>query len=225
MMRVLRVLTVLALVSATFALAPVSAQAAPHYYVNGGKVKEGEGSTKASILWGTIRFTGTKGVFLGGHVTCHVAAGATLFNPVGGGSGEGVFQQYAPYACEQELICPIKTTVVQIKAENLPWHNLLTEEVAATIRQETTGVKLNIKCFEGNTLVAERKVVPAEKEKSPRPKTVEGTEALHPSFLEYGEASGELELEASGGGNLLKPEGVLKLLGYNAQELIAVKNP
>ena len=196
----------------------------PHYYVNGGKLKEGSANTKGFIAWGTVTLTGTEGAILGGHITCHTAAGGTLFNPEGGLPGEGLFQEYAPYACEQALICPSKTSRVEMNPERLPWHNVLTEEVAGTIRQETTGVKVDILCFEGSVLIAELKFVIEGTEKGLRPKFVEGTEALHPGLLEFDTASGELNLE----GALRvrgRVEGVLRLLGFNAQELIAMKNP
>jgi hypothetical protein len=196
-----------------------------HYYVNGAKLKEGVASTKTFIAWGNITLKGTKGSILGGHVTCHTAAAGTLVNPTGGGAGEGLFEQYAPFSCEQELICPSGTTRVAETAEKLPWHDLLFEEVGGTIRQETTGVKIDIVCFEGSTIIAELKFVTETPERGLRPKTVEGSGALHPRILEYASEAGELELERSPGGPAVKPEGALKLLGYNAQELIALKNP
>src|SRR5438552_19079191 len=111
------------LVIAAFAAVPLAAQAAPHYYTNGAKVKEGEASQKGSIAWGNITLVGTKGNILGGHITCHNAAAGTLFNPTGGGAGEGLVTQFAPFACEQEKICPTGTNGVEVKSENLPWHD------------------------------------------------------------------------------------------------------
>ena len=147
----------------------------PHYYVNGMRLKEGTANTKTFIAWGAITLKGTKGSVLGGHITCHTAEAGTLLNPEGGGAGEGLTQVFAPFACEQKLICPSKTTHVELKAESVPWHNVLTEELVGTIRQETTGVKVGIVCFEGNTKIAETKFVNAEKEKGRRPKTMAGT--------------------------------------------------
>jgi hypothetical protein len=141
-------------------------------------------------------------------------------------AGEGLIQQFAPFACEQELICPTKTTGVTVKAENLPWHDLLTEEVSGTLRQETTGVKVDIICFEGNLIIAELKFVIPAAEKGQRPRAVEGTEALHPGLLEFDTpGSGELELEGSLDTVAGRTEGAGKELGYNSQELLAVKNP
>ena len=200
--------------------------ATPRYYANGMRLKEGAASTRTSIAWGDVTLKGTKGFFLGGHVTCHAAAAGTLFNPEDAGAGEGLIEVFAPFACEQELICPSKTTQVALTAESVPWHDVLTEQVPGTIRQETTSAKLGIECFEGSLLISDQKIEPvAAEKKGLRPKIVDGTEAVHPSLLEYGEGSGELECEGCGGTATLKPEGAIKLFGYNAQELIAVKNP
>jgi hypothetical protein len=220
---------------AAFAAVPGAAQAAcvstnttcPHYYVNGAQVKGGTAFTKTAIGWGTLTLKGTKGNILGGHITCHNAGAGTLFNPepLATSAGEGLIQQFAPFACEQELVCPTGTNGVAVKAENLPWHDLLTEEVAGITRQETTGVKVNIICSEGGIVKAELKFVIGATEKGQRPKTVEGTSALHPGLLEFDAGSGELELEGSLGATQGKTEGAGKELGYNAQELLAVKNP
>jgi hypothetical protein len=223
------------LVVAAFAAVPVTAQAAcvstnttcPHYYINGAAVKGGVAFTKTSIAWGTITLKGTKGNILGGHITCHNAAAGTLLNPepVATSAGEGLVQQFAPFACEQELVCPTGTNGVAVKSENLPWHDLLTEEVAGVIRQETTGVKVDIICSENGVVKAELKFVIGSTEKGQRPKIVEGTAALHPGLLEFDAGSGELELEGSLGVTQGKTEGAVKTLGYNAQELTAAKNP
>jgi len=210
---------------AAFMVVPMAAQAVPHYWVNGAVLPAGTAKTKVSIAWGNITLKGTKGNITGGHVTCHNAAAGTLFNPTGGGAGEGLVTQFAPFSCEQELICPTKTTGVKVLAEKLPWTNLLTEEVAGTIRQETKGIKVDIVCSEGAVVIAELKFVIPAAEKGQRPKGVEGTEALHPGQLEFGEGSGELELEGSLDGVAGITEGAVKTLGYNAQELIALKNP
>jgi hypothetical protein len=209
---------------AAFAVAPV-AQAAPHYYVNGAKVKEGTANTKTAIGWGTLTLKGTKGGLPGNRITCHNAGAGTLFNPTGGGAGEGLVQVFATFQCEQEFVCPSGTTGVAVTAEKLPWTNKLTEEVVEVIRQETTGVKVNIECFEGEIKIASIPFVIGATEKGQRPKAVSGTSALHPGFLEFGEGSGELEVEGSGGTITGKTEGIGKTLGYNAQELLNVKNP
>jgi len=213
---------------AAFAVVPMVAQAAPHYYINGSKLKGGAPKTKVSIAWGNITLNGTKGSILGGHITCHNAAAGTVFNPEPeeGPAGEGLTTQFAPFSCEQEKICPIGTTSVEVKPESLPWKNLLTEEVAGTIRQETTGIKVVFVCHEGGLINAELKFVIGAGEKGQRPKGVAGTGALHPGVLEFDTpGSGELELEGSLGGVKGNTSGAVKTLGYNAQELINVASP
>ncbi len=192
----------------------------PHYYSNGELV--GSAPT-TSIAWGTIRLANVKGGIPGSFVTCHSAGAGTMFNPAGGAAGEGLTQVFATFDCESEGICPagMSTAVV---AENLPWHNILTEEVVGTIRQETTGVKLFIECLVGETAESGSKFVIGAGENGLRPKAGKGTSALHPGFFEFGEGSGELEVEGSGGAVTRRAEGAVKILGYNAQELITT-NP
>jgi len=214
------------LVIAGVMVVPMAAQAAPHYYVNGAKVKEGTANTKTSIAWGNITLEGTKGGIPGNKITCHNAAAGTLFNPTGAENpGQGLTQVFATFQCEQESVCPGGTTSVRVTADKLPWTNKLTEEVAETIRQETTGVRVLIECFEGETKIASIPFIIGGTEKGQRPKSVAGQSALHPGFLEFGVGSGELEVEGSAGTITGKTSGVVKVLGYNAQELISVKNP
>jgi hypothetical protein len=220
-----------------FASVPGTAQAAcvsakgekecPHYYVNGVRLKGGSAQTKTLVEWGTFTFKYTKGRILGAHLSCHVAAAGTVFNPepLETSAGEGLTAAYATFVCEQELMCPTGTTVVRVTAEKLPWHDLLTEEVAGTIRQETTGVTLKLECFSGETLIGAELFVVGEREKGLRPKIVEGPSATHPSLREYDAASGEVELEGSLGAVQGKFEGALKFIGYNAQETVAARNP
>lgn len=215
------------LVIAAFAALPIAAQAtSPHYYVNSAKLKEnGKTSQKTSTAWGTITLKGTKGGAPGNKITCHNVAAGTLENPVGGGSGEGSTQVFATFDCEQELVCPAEATGVRVTSSKTPWHNVLTEEVAGTIRQETTGVRVLIECFHEETKIAEIPFVIGATEKGQRPNEKAGSSALHPGFLEFGEGSGELEVEGSAGTITGKTEGTVKALGYNAQELIGVANP
>jgi hypothetical protein len=147
-----------------------------------------------------------------------------LFNPAGGGAGEGLTQVLATFDCESEGICPTGQSAALV-AEKLPWHNTLTEEVAGVIRQETTGVNVFIECLAGEKVEGGSKFVTGAGEKGLRPTSVSGTSALHPAFVEFDEASGELEAEGSGGTITRRAQGVLKVLGYNAQELITTGNP
>ena len=193
----------------------------PHYYRNGAKV----GSTPITdIAWGTITLRNVRGGIANSFVTCHTADAGTLFNPAGGGAGEGSTQVLATFQCESELVCPFGMSAALV-AEALPWHDILTEEVSGVIRQEILGVKVLIECLVGQKVEAELRFLTGATEKGLRPKIAEGTEALHPSFFEFGEGSGELEEEGSGGLIARKVEGAVKLLGYNAEELLSMKDP
>ena len=216
------------LVAATaLAMLANAAQAAPHYYVNGAKVKEGVANTKTTVGWGTLTFKGVKGGTPDSKVICHYVIAGTLFYPTGGMAGEGLTQAFASFQCEEEFsVCPAGTTSRRISANNLPWHVQLTEEVVGTIRQETLGFKVTLECFEAATRTATGPFVVPASEKGQRPALIAGSSALHPSFLEFlCSATGVLEAE----GSQLTIEacflGVIKTFGYNAQELIHAANP
>jgi hypothetical protein len=195
--------------------------ATPHYYSNGALTGS---APRTSIAWGTITLRNVKGGAVGSFVTCRSAGAGTLLNPAGGGAGEGLTQVFATFACESEGFCPagMSTAVV---AEGLPWHNVLTEELAGTIRQETTGIKVFVECLVGEKIESGSRFVTGAAEKGLRPTSKNGTSALHPGFVEFAEGSGELEVEGSGGTVTRRAEGAIKMLGFDAQELISVSNP
>jgi len=228
---------------AAFAVVPGVAQAAcistkagecPHYFVEGSKKSVQGAKTGVSIGWGDITLTGTAGALIGAHITCHNAAAGTLNNPepTASEAGKGAVSVFNPFECKQEKICPSLTNKVKVIAENLPWPDLLTEEVAGVIRQETTGVKVDIICEEAGVVTAELHFIPGKTEKScwrlefcgQRPKGVEGTSALHPGLLEFDPGSGELEQEGSGGLVRGATSGAVKSLEYNAQGLTSLKS-
>jgi len=217
---------------AALAVVP-AAQAAPHFYSEGSII----GATPETVIgWGTINLVATEGSPPGAELTCHNSIAGTAFNPVGGGAGEGTVQVFSTYDCEQHKICPETAEfATEVVAERLPWHSVLTEEVAPTIRLETlgtptTGIKAVVECKVGGSIsskipyVVGKKKGSAEAEKGQRPIEEAGTSALHPSFANF-EGSGELEVEGSLGKVRGKTEGAVKTLGYNAQELFSVKNP
>jgi hypothetical protein len=197
------------------------ATATPHYYSEGALL----GSTpKTDVAWGTITLAAVKGGSPGSFITCHSAGAGTQFNPEGGAAGEGLIQAFATFACESQGICLTGESSALV-AEELPWHNILTEEVSGTIRQETTGVKVLITCLVGEKVESEHRFLTGAKEKGVRPTSHLGTSALHPLLLAYEAGSGELEAEASLGTITRKVEGVAKVLGFEAQELISIKDP
>jgi hypothetical protein len=219
---------------AAFAVMPVAAQATGHYYSNG--VKMAEGAPKTVTEWGTLTLAGVKGGVLPSHVTCHIAAGGTVENPVGASAGVGDTQVFVAYDCENENICP-PGAVPQLTAEKLKvfdhviaggWPSVLTEPSPGVWRSEMSKVAFNVGCGEpvGSTTGPLVEIGGYGKETPGlllKPQTHAGTNAAHPGGVLFGGAgSGELETELIPG-NTLAIEGELKTLGYSAQELINVK--
>jgi len=202
---------------------PVAAQATPHIYSNNVIVSS---EPKPIIGWGTITLALTKPpVDVGTTITCHNAIAGTTDNPAGGGAAVGVVDVFTTFNCESEKNCVLgeETRVV---AEKLPWTNKLTEEVAGTIRNETTGVQVDVECVAKSGEKIEKEVkfdigTEPTKEKGQRPVAHNGTSALHPGFLEFGSGSGELEVVGSKETISGKTEGEVKLLGFEEQELIS----
>jgi hypothetical protein len=211
----------LVLAVAAFAVVPVAAQAAPHYYSNG---TLNSSEPRQVTAWGTFALTLTTGSGTGNSAACRAAVAGFVDNPVGGGAGGGATHLFATYDCFNEKICIVGATPVVVP-ENLPWTNLLTEEVTGTIRQETKGVKLTVECVKNKVIESGGGIFVPNGEKGPRPKFVNGTSATHPSFLEFDAGAGELEREGSGGAQGAKIEAEFKTLGLEEQELIKVKNP
>lgn len=182
---------------AAFAVTPMEAQAA-HYTVGG--VTAGSEPTTV-IGWGTLTLTTVVGGT--GNITCHNASAGTIDNVAG--VGHGSTQVFATYDCESTT-CPAENAAT---AEALPWPSVLTEAKVGTIRSETTKVKVKITCKAGETLLGGANFVGAN-----FPTVKKGSSALHPGFIEFDPASGELEVEGSGGTVKGKTEGEAKLLGY-----------
>jgi hypothetical protein len=198
---------------AAFALAPTAAQAA-HWNKNGTLVGPNPGVQV--MTWGKLTLKIVKGGVPGGFFTCKVADAGNVWNPEGGGAGEDQMVLFAFYECESEGICPAGLQA-EVVAENLPWATLLTEVEPPTIRDEIKGIKLLVKCVNAKKVEAELKFL---EKGSLKPHGNKGTSGLHPGFLEFDGSSGELEQEGSGGTITAKLEGVDKILGFNAQELI-----
>jgi hypothetical protein len=215
----------LVLVIAAFAAVPVSAQAAPHITSNGALL----GSEPTPIIgWGTITLALTKPpVDVGTTITCHNVIAGYGENPAGGGAGTGQVEVFSTFNCESEKNC-LLGEATKVVAEKLPWPTLLTEEVAGTIRQETTGVGVDIECVNKSNGKIEKEVkfdigTEPVKEKGQRPSVHKGASALHPGFVEFGPGSGELEVVGSKESVTGKTEGEVKTLGYEEQELINAK--
>jgi hypothetical protein len=161
------------------------------------------------VAWGTLALK-----IVGGEVICHTAQAGTIDNPVGGAVGVGSTQVFATFDCESTT-CPFTRVVT---AESLPWGSELRGE--GPIRSSTTGVKLKSDCEKGGKSEGSETFVGGN-----HPVFHTGTSALHPGFLEFDPGAGALEREGSKGGVLAKIEGEVKILGYDEEELINVKNP
>jgi hypothetical protein len=220
---------------AALAMGPATAQAAPHYYFNNVIVGT---APKNVTAWGTITLALTKPASLvGTSITCHNSAAGQIENPggVAGGAGTGNTEMFATYKCESEKNCALGETTM-VKAERLPstlppgvagtgWPSALTEEVVGTIRAETKNIEVDVICVNAGKVEKETKFDIFSGEKGQRPKSVKGTSALHPGFLEFGVGSGELEVVGSSNTVSGRTEGEVKTLGYEEQELINTKSP
>jgi phosphodiesterase/alkaline phosphatase D-like protein len=186
----------------------------PHYYSNGVLV----GSEPLTVVgWGTLALKIVAGG--SGEVACHTVQAGTVDNPASGLGGVGSTQVFAAFECEHNGVCPPATTVA-LTAEALPWPTALVEAEGGPIRAQTTGAKIKIDCQKEGTSEGSETFVGAV-----QPSFHHGTSALHPAFLEFAAGSGVLEKEGSKGGVQAKIEGEVRMLGYDEQELINVKNP
>jgi hypothetical protein len=202
-----------------FALTPQPTH--PHYYSEGALVGS---APRADVAWGTITLANVKGGSPGSFITCHSAGAGTLLNPESGGAGEGLTQVFATFACESQGICLAGESSALV-AEELPWHHILTEEVVGTVRQESTGIKVLIECLVGEKVESVHRFLTGAGQKGLRPSSHVGTSALHPGLFSYDAGSGELEAEGSSGAITRRAEGAVKILGFDAQELISIVNP
>ena len=93
-------------------------------------------------------------------------------------------------------------------------------------RAKSSGLKLYVECKVGEKVEGGVKFTTRAGSKcceGQAPVFKRGTSALHPSFLEYGLGSGELEAEGSAETVTGKIEGEVKIPGYDEQELINAK--
>jgi hypothetical protein len=207
---------------AAIAAMPVVAQAeGTHFYRNGTKITEG--LRVPTITWGPL--TNSNG---GGAWACTNFAGGYVENPVGGGAGVEVIQNWASAECSTAE-CPLDTRFEGIlnpeKNGNKGWFGHVTEEEGVS-RLETTGIDLVLSCWTqapwgpGNVSTGERgtPVAPVLPFKGTwTPKLKNGTTGGKPSKVEFGRGSGELINESIGG---FKITGSLTTLGYVEQELV-----
>ena len=203
-----------------------TAQAEPHWYKNGVVLPEEAGTTNTEgtpvISWGNLILE-TKTV---GLMVCSNAFGAQVFNPIGGGAGEGKVESFAVWNCTSEECEVVLKSKLEIRPEGLTkfgfWESKLFEEAGVQrlrVGNKTAGdphqIKFLILC-EG----IERINTPTRGELTPKVKNGHALSA--PSKVEFGEGSGELELAGVKEGKVF---GSLKIMGYVGNEIINVQNP
>ena len=216
-----KLLTVLAslLAATAFAVMPVAAQAEPHVYKNGSIQKEAK--PLPTIAWGILHLKNTTL----GEVTCKNLFAGNVENPTGGGAAVGTLFAFDPYECESASCKALGGTKIEVKSENLPYVGVVTEPSAGVFRMKT-GVS-KVKGAAGNVQF----LVNCEKVTKP---IFFGEQAplIQNNGFAIGSGPGEEELLPDAGTGALeseigegKTEGKVKVEGYNAEELIEVKNP
>jgi len=215
---------------AAFVVAPAAAQAVPHLFKNGVEVEQGCLGEEAScgldlISWGTLTLE-TKTV---GTIVCENEFAGDAFNPVGGGAAEGFIDAYAVYNCTNEACEGGFKSKQEIVPEGLDkfgeWEVHIFEpkagefrlKVGNTIEGSPTQIKFLIACPPAG--LGEIKIK-SKGELTPlvRNGTIIGSA---PSKTEFGEGSGELEIAKVKEG---KVNGTLKVMGYEAGEIVVAKN-
>jgi len=169
--RLLVALVPLVLVAAC-AVAPVAAQAEPHWYINSKLlVKKKTVKTLAGLTIGPI--PGTTIV-----VSCKVKDAEVLENPAGGGAGVDLMRAFKVTSCGPNP-CPVNSAGVQgalkVNSLGLPWATKLVE--VPPIADEISGMTLEFTCKKTGPLF-----------------TLSGTLSplVKPGFLEFTSATGTL---------------------------------
>ncbi|HEV2923911.1 MAG TPA: hypothetical protein VGW98_07745 [Solirubrobacteraceae bacterium] len=214
------------LVTAVFAARPGTAQAVPHWTVNGSLATSAPVLVKAS---GVLSLVVVKGGVPGAFVTCAIAEVGTINNPTSGAGVDAPLVMFAFAAhpttsglgCESQSVCPAadRTDVTPYSTAGtssyfLDWGSIL-EPSGAQIRDKITGINLKIDCVKNAAIDSSIIFVGAT-----APLCLHGTSALHPGFLEWAAGSGELEVQGSGGAVTADIEGAVQMLGYEENELI-----
>jgi hypothetical protein len=178
----------------------------PHWYKNGGIVEEG--SSVSVLAWGTLTLSNATT----GAVKCQTISAGGIENPTGGGAGKGKLLANFAYNCAAPN-CEAAGGTVEAVPQKPAWSAVLVEE-AGVFRDKLEGIGLRVICAASALNV--------EFHGSLKPTATNGTAiGSAPSKLEFNAAAGSLE-STSGAGEM---SGKLKLMGYEGQELIQVRNP
>jgi len=224
-----------------FVVMPAMAQAAPHWYVNGALLKEGK--VVEAVTWGEEKNLAQISE-KGGEINCKGIDNEEIENPVGGGAGVDRVQADDFYQCKAPQCEAVaeKETGQKGKAvalvSNLPWNSTLEEnpesatglsdkvgEPFVAFGKPTPGmIVANIICSVpalGELVLANALF---EGELTPEAGgALNGTSASKPSKTRFaGATTGALHSELAGLG---VNTGLVKIMGYNGQETITVKNP
>jgi hypothetical protein len=221
------------LVIVALAVMPAAAQAAPHFYKNGVISPEqtgGPGEEGTDIIsWGTLVLT-TKTV---GVITCLNEFGGDAYNPTGGGNGLGGVDGYTAYDCTNEVCELTFKSKQEIIPEGLEgfgeWETEASEAVAGKKRLRTGNntllspkqIKFLISCPENPVEKLGKIATKSKGELHPLAENGTGIGSA-PSKLVFNKEAGELEIANVKEGEV---NGTVKIMGYEAGEIIAQKNP
>jgi hypothetical protein len=179
----------------------------PHWYKNGVILEEG-GQAMDALAWGALTLQNAKI----GAVTCHTLDGGDFANPAGRGAGKGAIDAFTVYDCVAPT-CEAAGGKAEVLPEKLEWSSLLIEE-GPVFRDKLEGIALRVICAASALNV--------EFHGTLKPRFKAGTSiGSAPSKLEFEAGSGSLE-SVEGPGALT---GNLKVMGFEAAEIVQVRNP
>jgi hypothetical protein len=179
----------------------------PHWYRNGVVLEEGAVGTDV-LVWGALTLENSNI----GALTCQTLDGGDLANPVGGGAGKGALDAFTVYDCVAPT-CEGVGGKAEVIPERLEWSSVLIEE-AGVFRNKLEGIALRVIC--------EAKALNVEFHGKLKPKVRAGTLiGAAPSKLEFDAGSGSLESALGPGA----ATGNLKMMGFEAAEVMRVNNP
>jgi hypothetical protein len=226
MSKKLRIGLAAALLVAVFAVMSAAAQAVPHLYKNRVILPEQTGGPGAEgtdvIAWGALTLE-TKTI---GTLTCVHAIVGDVYNPIGGGAGEGKLDSFTAVDCTSELCESASNSKLEIIPEGLEgfgeWEAKLTEAVAGKPRLRIGNSTLNSPT-QIKFLVSCPPEIKVKSKGELSPLVANGTSiGASPSKLTFDAESGELELANVKEG---KVTGSLKIMGFEEGGLMSSKNP
>jgi len=182
-----------------------------------------EGQKLPFISWGTLQYE----AIAFGLIECRHVFSGNLQNPVGGGSGEGELEALSTYNCvsascesagKTEEVFPVGLDNPLVSS----WELHLLEQPVGTFKLRMGNKNAESKKKIALKLIC-KGVLEGEAHGELSPNMKNGTSiGASPSKVEFrGAESGELE----GSPENIVSKGKTKLMGYEGQDLITVKNP